>query len=41
MLMIIIFIKKDYEKIINDNKILKTKIHNYDKIFYNKNLGSH
>jgi hypothetical protein len=31
--------KKDYEKIINNIKILKTKVYNYDKIYYSKNLG--
>ena len=33
--------KKDYEKIINNIKILKTKVYNYDKIYYSKDLGSH
>ena len=32
--------KKNYEKIIHNNKILKTKVHNYDKIYYSKNLGA-
>ena len=31
--------KKDYEKIINNIKILKTKVYNYDKIYFSKNLG--
>ena len=33
--------KKDYEKIINNIKIQKTKVYNYDKIYYSKDLGSH
>jgi len=33
--------KKDYEKIINNIKIQKTKIYNYDKIYYSKDLGSY
>ena len=32
--------KKDYEKIINNIKIQKTKVYNYDKIYFSKNLGS-
>ena len=31
--------KKDYEKIINNIKIQKTKVYNYDKIYFSKNLG--
>jgi hypothetical protein len=31
--------KKDYEKIINNIKILKTKVYNYDKIYFSKDLG--
>ena len=31
--------KKDYEKIINNIKIQKTKVYNYDKIYYSKDLG--
>jgi len=31
--------KKDYEKIINNIKIKKTKVYNYDKIYFSKNLG--
>jgi hypothetical protein len=31
--------KKDYEKIINNIKIQKTKVHNYDKIYFSKDLG--
>jgi hypothetical protein len=33
--------KKDYEKIINNIKIKKTKVYNYDKIYFSKNLGSY
>jgi len=32
--------KKDYEKLIHNNKIIKTKVYNYNKIYYSKNLGS-
>ena len=32
--------KKNYEKIISNNKIIKTKIHNYDSIYFSKNLGA-
>jgi hypothetical protein len=32
--------KKDYEKIIHNNKIIKTKVHNYESIYFSKNLGS-
>ena len=32
--------KKNYEKIITNNKIIKTKVHNYDKIYYSKDLGA-
>ena len=31
--------KKNYEKIINNIKIQKTKVYNYDKIYFSKNLG--
>ena len=31
--------KKDYKKIINNIKILKTKVYNYDSIYFSKNLG--
>jgi hypothetical protein len=31
--------KKTYEKIINNIKIQKTKVYNYDKIYFSKNLG--
>ena len=31
--------KKDYEKIINNIKIQKTKVYNYDKIYFSKDLG--
>jgi len=31
---------KIYEKIIDNNKIIKTKVHNYDSIYFSKNLGS-
>jgi len=33
--------KKDYEKIINNIKIKKTKVYNYDKIYFSKDLGSY
>ena len=32
--------KKDYEKIINNIKIQKTKVYNYDKIYFSEDLGS-
>jgi hypothetical protein len=32
--------KKDYEKLIHNNKIIKTKVHNYESIYFSKNLGS-
>ena len=32
--------KKDYEKLIRNNKIIKTKVHNYDSIYFSKNLGA-
>ena len=31
--------KKNYEKIISNNKIIKTKVHNYDSIYFSKDLG--
>jgi hypothetical protein len=31
---------KEYQKIIDNKKIIKIKVHNYDRIYYSKNLGS-
>lgn len=31
---------KIYENIIDNNKIIKTKVNNYDGIYFSKNLGS-